>query len=387
MAVSRLIARAIAALLFVTVPAGAACAAPDIVVGTHLDLSGPLSERGIAVRNGLVAAFDEINAAGGIGGRHLHLIAYDDGYNVRRAVAATHTLIGRDHVLAVLCPVGTPGVARTMPMVLNAGVLHLFPFASADETAAPGHPLAFEDSLPAARQIAVGLQALLAQRGALKVGVLYRDDRLGRAVLAGAADTMAQAGARLAGTAAFAPGARNDMAALAGLKAAGVELVVLGGVAPEAMTAMRQAAELSWFPVFLCGSACYLPEVPALGGRTVSGLYAVATTPIPYPDDGDARRRAWVGRYERRFGTVASADAFRAYLDARLFAAALRRAGPNPTPRHVARALEALSPWSDPAYGGVPLSFTAHDHAGAHTGFLAQIRNGRWTTLDPPARR
>ncbi len=69
---------------------------------------------------------------------------------------------------------------------------------------------------------------------------------------------------------------------------------------------------------------------------------------------------------------------------------ALRRAGPDPTPRRVARTLELMSPWRYPDYGGIPVVFTPHDHVGFHTGFLAQVRNGRWTTLTgalPPALR
>jgi branched-chain amino acid transport system substrate-binding protein len=353
----------------------------EIVVGTHLDLSGPLSELGIAVRNGLVTAFDEVNAAGGIHGRKLRLIAADDGYSARKAVTVTRLLLHRDHIFAMLCPIGTPPVAATMPLVLNSGTLHLFPFTSADDTYVPMQVLEFAIDLPAARQIAIGVHALAQQSGALKVGVLYRSDALGQSALRGAMAALARERRAPAATASFAPGTVNFEAQLASLRDAGSELVVVGGVAQEAITAMQQAAAQGWFPVFLCGSACYVPELPALGGRAVSGLYVVATTPIPYPDDKDARLRDWVKRYERRFGTVASVAAFRAYLDARVFAEALRRAGPGPTERLVAHMLEAMSPWKDPEFGGVPVVFTPRDHVGFRTGFLAQVRNGRWTTL------
>ncbi|HKD22060.1 MAG TPA: ABC transporter substrate-binding protein, partial [Rhizomicrobium sp.] len=66
--------------------------ANEIVVGTHVDLSGPLSGLGTAVRNGLQLAFDEFNAAGGINGRTLRLIVADNGYDARKAVAATKVL-------------------------------------------------------------------------------------------------------------------------------------------------------------------------------------------------------------------------------------------------------------------------------------------------------
>ena len=110
----------------------------------------------------------------------------------------------------------------------------------------------------------------------------------------------------------------------------------------------------------------------------MAGLYAVATTPIPYPNDADPALRAWVKRYENRFHTVASAEALRAYLDARLFGEVLRRVGPNLTRARFARILEAMPPWRDPTYGGVAVDFTARDHLGFHGGFLAQARGGRW---------
>ena len=353
----------------------------EILVGTHVDLSGPLAGLGTAVRNGLQIAFDEINASGGVNGRKLRLIVADNGYDAHKALAAAKTLLFHNQVFAVLCPFGTPPVAKTTPLVLNSGTLHLFPFSSVDETYVPMQPLEFAIDLPVARQISVGLNTVLALRGPLKVGVLYRSDALGEAALKGASDALAAHGTRPVAQAGYKPGETDFTAELQNLHDAGAELVVMGGVAQEAITVMQQAAAQAWLPVFLCDAGCYVPELPTLGGRTVSGLYAVSTTPIPYPDDANPDLRAWVKRYERRFGTVASAQAFRAYLDARLFAEALRRAGPNPTAHRVAHALEAMSPWHDPDFGGIPVSFTPRDHIGLQTGFLAQVRNGRWTTL------
>lgn len=353
----------------------------EIVVGTHLDLSGPLAPLGTAVRNGLVTAFDEINAAGGIHGRRLRLIAADDGYNAQRALNVTNKLLFRDHIFAMLCPVGTPPVAKTMPLVLNSSVLHLFPFTSADDTYVPQQALEFAIDLPASQQIAAGLQALFALRGPLKVGVLYRDDAFGKEIAKGADEALVRGHAPGAAEVAFKPGANDYAHALARLRRSGAELVVLGGVAQEDIAAMQEAAVQAWFPVFLCSAACYVPELPALGGRVVSGLYSVATTPIPYPDDRDAARRAWAERYEQRFRVVASPAAFRAYLNARVLIEALRRAGPDPGEWAVAKTLETMSPWEDPEFGGIPIVFTAHDHVGFHTGFLAQVRAGRWATL------
>jgi len=354
----------------------------EITVGTHVDLSGPLSPVGAAVRNGLTMAFDETNARGGEWGRKLRLVVTDNGYDPRRAVAVTRTTLSPDRIFAVLCPVGTPPVAATMPIFVNAGVLHLFPFTSADDTYVPSQPLEFALDLPVSEQTRIGLHDLLDLRGNLRVGVLSRDDAFGRAALTGADAEMERRHLKLAVAARYAPGATSFARQLAQLRAGGVDLVVLGSVAQEAFAAMSAARARRWFPVFLCPSACYVPQVPTLGGRAVSGLYAVATTPIPYPDTTDMALRGWTQRYQRRFGSVASAEAFRAYLDARLFAEALRRTGPMLTQARFAHALETMRDWRDPQYGGVPVDFTPRDHLGFHTGFLAQVRDGRWQAVD-----
>ncbi len=352
-----------------------------IVVASLLDLSGPLASEGVAIKNGLTMGFDEINKAGGINGRKIELKVEDTGYDPRKARAEALTLTG-EGVFAVLCSNGTPPVSASMPVILNRGVLHLFPFTAADTTYVPSQALEFALDQPVKAQIRQGLDALLTNRGDAKVGVLARDDHFGHEALAGAEAALAARGKQLAQTALFAPGAREFAAALRTLRRAGTDIVVIGGVAQDAIDAMKQAHLRGWYPLFLCPQACYHPELVTLGGRAVSGLYAVAATPIPYPDAPDAHLRQWVRSYEARFATAASTQAFRAYLDARLFAEALGRSGPHPTQRWFARVLEKMPPWRDPDYGGLPIDFTAKDHLGLHASALAQIRGGRFVLLD-----
>lgn len=353
--------------------------AHKIVVASLLDLSGPLGAEGQAIRNGLSMAFDEINRKGGINGRKIELKVEDTGYDPRKAQAEAEKLAD-EGVFAVLCSNGTPPVSASMPVLLNAGILHLFALTTTDTTYVPSQPLEFALDQPVKAQIREGLETLLAERGDLEVGVLARDDTFGHEAVTGAETALAARGAHITETALFQPGSREFTAALKKLRRAGTELVVVGAVAQDAIDAIKQAHLQGWYPVFLCPQACYHPEVATLGGRTLSGLYAVASTPIPYPNDADLR--GWVSAYEAHYATVASAQAFRAYLDARLFAEALARSGPHPTQRYFARVLENMPPWRDPVYGGLAVDFTAKDHLGLHASYLAQIRSGRWQLLN-----
>lgn len=372
----------IAGAIFASAPAFAVVPAPgvshnEVTVGSVLDLSGPLSAEGIAIKNGLSMAFGEINAKGGVLGRRITLIAEDSAYDPIKARMAAQSLLKRG-VFAVIGSDGTPPVSATMPMILNSGILHLFPFASADETYVPSQPLEFAMDLTVSAQIREGLNALLDERGNLKVGVLARGDDFGRAARDGAQQALARRKLQLTASAEYPPGTTKFTFEINKLRRAGVELVVLAAVAQDAFEALKQAHARGWYPVFFCPETCYVPEVATLGGRASSGLYTIATTPIPYPDTENAALRDWVRRYEARYATVASQQAFRAYLDGRLFAEALARTGAHPTQRHFARVLEAMPAWRDPVYGGVPVNYTAQDHLGLHGGFLAQIRNGRW---------
>ncbi len=82
----------------------------EILIGSHLDLSGPATAIGIQVRNGSDMAIKEINEAGGVHGRSLRMIVEDNGYDPKKAVLASKKLISRDKVFAMMHVVGTPVV-------------------------------------------------------------------------------------------------------------------------------------------------------------------------------------------------------------------------------------------------------------------------------------
>src|SRR5262245_14941686 len=80
---------------------------PDTVVfGQAAVLEGPASALGQGMQFGIKAAFDEINAKGGVHGRKLKLISLNDGYEPDRSIAQTKKLIEEDKVFALIGAVG-----------------------------------------------------------------------------------------------------------------------------------------------------------------------------------------------------------------------------------------------------------------------------------------
>jgi ABC-type branched-subunit amino acid transport system substrate-binding protein len=362
----------------------AACAqaqTAEIVIGTHADLSGPLASWGMAVRNGLTLALEEANAAGGINGHKLRLIVEDDAYDPERAATAATKLVNKDHVFAIVSPLGTPTVQSALRAIKRTNTLYLFPITTTVDTLADEYPNAYALVPPTSLTIAAGLREILNQRGPLRVGVLSASDSFGHAVAEGAQTELTRRGLQLRASASFARGSKDFTKQLRALRQSGAEIVVLGTVATETIDVLRAAQRLRWNPVFLCSSACYTPEIVTLGGSAVNGLYAVGQVPIPYSDD--RQWHDWSERYEKRFATAPTVQALTAYRNAKLFLAMLARSGATPTQAAFINALKTVDDWTDPVAGGVPISFTSDDRLGSHTAFLAQIRQSRWRAATP----
>src|SRR5215475_14638874 len=73
-----------------------------IVFGESAAFAGPAAALGLGLREGILAAFNEANSAGGIQGRRLELVSYDDGYEPEQAIANTKRLIAENGVFALV---------------------------------------------------------------------------------------------------------------------------------------------------------------------------------------------------------------------------------------------------------------------------------------------
>jgi branched-chain amino acid transport system substrate-binding protein len=104
----------VSALVFTAVSGCGGGAKPSaILVGSYLGLTGHSATFGQSTQNGIVMAFDEVNAAGGVGGKTLKAIIEDDQGRPEEAATAVRKLISQDGVIAVLGDV--PSSIRSPP--------------------------------------------------------------------------------------------------------------------------------------------------------------------------------------------------------------------------------------------------------------------------------
>ena len=110
----------------------AGVSADAILFGQAAVLEGPSSMLGQRMRHGIVAAFNEVNAKGGVHGRKLQLVSRDDGYDPDRSVAQTLRLIQDDKVFALIGAVGTPTAMATIPFTSTRDVPFIGPLSGAE---------------------------------------------------------------------------------------------------------------------------------------------------------------------------------------------------------------------------------------------------------------
>jgi ABC-type branched-subunit amino acid transport system substrate-binding protein len=93
-----------------------------ILVGNTAAVTGAFAAVGVPFNDAIKAVFESINEAGGIGGRTIEFISYDDEFNAANGVTFTETLVEQDEVFALVGHFGTPTVGATLDYIQTQGV-------------------------------------------------------------------------------------------------------------------------------------------------------------------------------------------------------------------------------------------------------------------------
>jgi ABC-type branched-subunit amino acid transport system substrate-binding protein len=352
----------------------------EVVIGTHQDLSGPITFWGVPVKNGMQLAVEEINAKGGIHGRKLKLVVEDSGYDPKRAVLATQKMLTRDEIFVMAGPMGTPTVLASMPLVLRKRLPHVFPLTAAQQMYEPFNKYKFALFPPYYHGMRATTKWMVEQNAKKRVCILYQDDEFGLNSYRGVVDQLKAMNMELAAETTYKRGATDFSSQIARLQAANCDLVTLGTVIRETVGAMAEARKIGWNVDFLVCQAGYAPEVALLGKGIVEGLYGVAFTPIPYYDTASDEVKAWMNRYKATYDVDANIQAAAGYQVITLTALAMQNAGRELTAESFVKGVEQIRDYRD-MFGSTPISFGPQQRLASESTFLSQVRNGRWETV------
>lgn len=345
--------------------------AEQILFGQSAALSGPASELGRGMRLGLLAAFDEVNRAGGVHGRRLALETLDDTYEPVAAIANTRKLIERRQVFALIGAVGTPTSAAAQPIAMEAGIPYIAPFTGAEFLRDARLRSNVVNMRASYYQETEEMVARLTEDLRIRrIGVLHQDDSFGRAGLEGVRRAMERRGLTLAAAAEYLRNTEAVKIALLDLRRAQPEAVIIIGAYKPAAAIIRWAHRLGFNPRFVnisfVGSSALARELGVQG----AGVYV--TQVVPFPEDASL---PVVAQYQAALKTAAP-DALpgfvslEGYLAGRLAAEGLRLAGPEPSRAGFLKALQQAEVID---LGGFLLRYGPDDNQGSEQVYLTML--------------
>ena len=313
--------------------------ADSILFGQVAALEGPSSALGQGMRQGILAAFAEINARGGVHGRKLKLISRDDGYDPDRSVAETNRLIDDDKVFALIGAVGTPTTTATVPIAKARNVPFIGPFTGAEFLRAPDLHNVVNVRASYGAEAEAWIKYLTQERRVTKIGIFYQDDSFGRDGLAGVKKALDKRGMELVAEGTFERNTRAVGSALRALKRAEPEAIVMVGTYGPCAEFIKLARKGEFNPIFVSVSFVGANALAKELGPEGNGV--IVSQVVPFPWDTSTRLVADYQAAERALDPAMKPEfvSLEGYLSGRLVAAALQRTGPNPTRADMLKAI------------------------------------------------
>jgi branched-chain amino acid transport system substrate-binding protein len=368
------------ALAGVSARAEEGVSADKIALGQSAALDGPAAALGQGMREGLLAAFAEVNNAGGVRGRKIELVSVDDGYEPNKAIDAAKKLIGEDKVFALIGSVGTPTSVAVQPIAAEAGVPFIGAFTGAEFLREPFKANVINVRASYFQETETMVEHLTTDLGLTKIAIFYQDDAFGQAGLAGVKRALDKRKMALVAEGTY---ERNTVAvkgALLAIKKADPEAVIMIGAYKPCAEFIKLARQIKLDSVFVnisfVGSDALARELGPAGAGVV------VTQVVPLPEDGAV---ALVGRYRAALKAM-KPDAqpgfvsLEGYAVGRLFVAALEKIDGDVTRKAL---LDAVAKTGTFDLGGLRMIYGPDNNRGSSQVFLTVIQpDGSFRAVD-----
>lgn len=277
----------------------------EIKIGNIVPYSGPASAYG-TIGRGISAYFKKVNDEGGINGRKINVISYDDSYSPPKAVEHARKLVEQDQVLFIFQSLGTPSNSAIWKYMNDKRVPQLFVATGATKWGDPkGHPWTMGWQPPYQAEAHIYAQYLLKNKPNAKIAVLYQNDDFGKDYLKGIKDGLGSAAAKMIvaeqGYEVTDPTVESQMV---NLKNSGAD-VFLNVTTPKfALQAVKKAADLGWKPLQIITNVSsslatvMTPAGPAATKGIISAFYLKDYDDPQWKDDPATKDwLAWMKKY------------------------------------------------------------------------------------------
>jgi branched-chain amino acid transport system substrate-binding protein len=280
---------------------------PPYTIGMVTDLTGRMSDMGIANKRGMEIAVEAVNAAGGVNGRQLKVVLYDGESDPAKSVIHTKKIIDVDKAI-ITTSYNLSGSTMASIQTAEAGKTVLLSASASERIWIPTKkwifnvvPRQWEASIPM-------LIEVLQQKGAKKIAYIYIDSTYGQT----GKETFDRAVKEMKFTPAiidkYAPGTTDVAPQITHIKAAGADGILITGNLADTAMVIKNAKDMGFTGPIVSDYAIVGPEFINLGGKYVEGivttsLKALVAPELPANDPQKKVAMALYSEYIKRHGS------------------------------------------------------------------------------------
>jgi branched-chain amino acid transport system substrate-binding protein len=313
----------------------------EIKIGNIMPYSGPASAYGVIGKT-IDAYFKKVNAEGGINGRKINFVSYDDGYSPPKAVEQVRKLVESDEVLLVFNPLGTPGNTAIQKYLNGKKVPQLFVATGATKWNDPKNfpwTMGWQPNYQTEGQIYA--KYILKEKPNAKIAVLFQNDDYGKDYLKGLKDGLGAKANMIVAETSYEVSEPTIDSHIVKLKSSGADVFFNIATPKFAAQAIKKMAEVEWKPLHLLNnvSASIGSVIKPAGFENAQGIVSVAyakdTSDPQWKDDpGMKRFDEFLAKYSPEANRI-DASVMYGYLVAQTMAQTLKQAGDNLTRENV----------------------------------------------------
>ncbi|NMM27884.1 MAG: ABC transporter substrate-binding protein [Glaciimonas sp.] len=296
--------------------------AADIKIGAAEALTGPAGKYGIAIKNGLTLASEEINAKGGVNGNKIALVVEDEQGKKEEAINVFKKLIFQNKVLVVFGPTLSNSAFAADP-IANAAKTVVFGTSNTAEGITNMGPFTFRNSVMEADVLPVTTRAAVKHFGIKKVAVIYGNDDAFTKNGYDVFKTVLEAQKiPVTHTETYAKGDVDFKAQLTKIKAGNPDAIVCSCLAEEAGNIILQTRALGMKQPFIGGNGFNSPKLFEIAKN------AAENTVMGSPwssENQSAANQNFMAAYQAKFGADPDQFAAQAYDAMYIVAAALKK--------------------------------------------------------------
>jgi len=363
----------------------------EIKIGNTNPYSGPASAYGLIGKT-IDAYFKKVNAEGGINGRKVNFITYDDGYSPPKAVEQVRKLVESDEVLLVFQPLGTPSNTAIQKYMNSKKVPQLFVATGATKWGDPkGNPwtMGWQPTYQAEGQIYA--KYIMKNHPNAKIGILFQNDDYGKDYVKGLKDGLGdKAKTMIVSELPYEPADPTVDSQIVSLKGSGADVFFNVTTPKFAAQAIKKAAEIGWKPVHLLNNVSNSVGSVLKPAGLEASKDVLSTGYLKDPTDptwnDDAGKKEWLAFMDKYFpdGDKTSSFTVYGYTVAQTLHQTLKQAGDTLTRENVMKQAASLKGLKLPMLlPGIEINTSATDFYPIEQMQMQKFTGERWELFGP----